>query len=57
MNHLIIVCYLTDNAGVCAPIISEKSGKLSNYPQLSPELASILEAAMLNLHYYKVILL
>ena len=41
-----------DRAGVCAPIVSGKSGKPSNFPELSPELASILDAAMLNLHYF-----
>jgi hypothetical protein len=37
MNRIIIhVGYLTDNLGVCALIVSGKSGKPSNFPQLSP---------------------
>ena len=48
---------LTDNVGVCPPFSRECLVNYQTSLQLSLELASILEAAMLNFHYYCVILL
>jgi hypothetical protein len=50
--------YLADNAGVCAPnIVSGKFGKPSTELGSTGIDTSRLETVMLDLHYYRVIVL